>query len=327
MTIKKSTVRLLLMTMALLLLSACRASGNSRAPIENRTAPVRKAPVETRDTMAKKIPAPSKKPSSREQEARPPFYVVQKGDTLYSIAFEYGLDYREVAEQNKIENPASIQIGQKIKLLAAEEEVSERPRIDTKPLAPSTPEIIVKPVIIVIKNQPKVGKLPYSEQAMAQIEKMQQEAAQPAPPPITVTPVVKPQLEEETGGDDNNLEWGIPTKGKLIGEYSESANRKGVDIAGNKGQPILASAAGKVVYSGSGLRGYGKLVIIKHNKTFLSAYAHNEVILVKEGQSVSKSQQIAEMGSTDTDQVKLHFEIRKFGKPVDPAKFLNFAKP
>jgi len=99
-----------------------------------------------------------------------------------------------------------------------------------------------------------------------------------------------------------------------------------VDIAGSKGQPVGASAAGKVVYSGSGLRGYGKLVIIKHNKTFLSAYAHNEQILVKEGQSVTKGQKIAEMGSTDADQVKLHFEIRKFGKPVDPAKFLNLAK-
>jgi lipoprotein NlpD len=118
----------------------------------------------------------------------------------------------------------------------------------------------------------------------------------------------------------------MPTTGKVIAGYSESDNRKGVDIAGQRGQSVVASVSGKVVYSGSGLRGYGKLIIIKHNKTYLSAYAHNEQILVKEGQSVSKGQKIAEMGSSDADQVKLHFEIRKMGKPVDPAKYLPLAK-
>ncbi len=118
------------------------------------------------------------------------------------------------------------------------------------------------------------------------------------------------------------MEWGMPTKGKVIGQFSESANRKGIDIAGKLGQPVMASAAGKVVYSGSGLRGYGKLIIIKHNKTYLSAYAHNDKILVKEGQSVSRGQKIAEMGNTDAKQVELHFEVRRFGKPVDPAKYL-----
>ena len=118
----------------------------------------------------------------------------------------------------------------------------------------------------------------------------------------------------------------MPTNGKVVGEFSESANRKGIDIAGKQGQPVVASAAGKVVYSGSGLRGYGKLVIIKHNNTYLSAYAHNDQVLVKEGQTVTKGQKIAEMGSTDSDQVKLHFEIRKLGKPVDPAKYLPLIK-
>ena len=118
----------------------------------------------------------------------------------------------------------------------------------------------------------------------------------------------------------------MPTSGTLISEFSESASRKGIDIAGKLGQAIVASSAGKVVYSGSGLRGYGKLVIIKHNKTYLSAYAHNDQLLVKEGQNVSKGQKIAEMGNTDTDQVRLHFEIRRFGKPVDPAKYLSLVK-
>jgi lipoprotein NlpD len=318
MTLKKLSVRLLAVAIALILLAGCRASGNRRAPIEDRGGSGRYAPVEERDTPSKRAATPDRKPGQREQEARPQFYVIQKGDTLYSIAFEHGLDYREVAEQNNIENPAAIQIGQKIKLLPPDEGASERPRIDTKPLVPSAPLMVLK------KDQPKVIKLPYSEQAVAQIERMQKEPARAAIP-VAVVPVLKPAQESDTGTDDS-LEWGLPTNGKVIVDYSESANRKGVDIAGNKGQPVLASAAGKVVYSGSGLRGYGKLVIIKHNKTYLSAYAHNEQILVKEGQSVNKGQKIAEMGSSDAEQVKLHFEIRKFGKPVDPAKYLNLAK-
>lgn len=307
MTTRISTVNVLAAAMVLVLLASCKASGN------------RKAPVEERDGSVRKPQATGKKQSLRDTDTRSPFYVVQKGDTLYSISFEYGLDYRDVAVQNNIENPSAIQIGQQIKLLPSAEDLGERPRSDSKPVTSALPILIPK------KDQPKVVKLLYSDQAAAQIEKMQYEATRPSVAPVVSVPAVKPTQDDNAVSDDG-MEWIIPTKGKIIGEYSESANRKGVDIAGNKGQPVNASASGKVVYSGSGLRGYGKLVIIKHNKTFLSAYAHNEQILVKEGENVSKGQKIAEMGSTDSDQVKLHFEIRKFGKPVDPAKFLNFSK-
>jgi len=122
--------------------------------------------------------------------------------------------------------------------------------------------------------------------------------------------------------DDNKIEWVWPASGKVIAGFSDSANLKGIDIAGKSGQPVVASAAGRVVYAGTGLRGYGKLIIVKHNSTYLSAYAHNRDILVKEGQQVGKGQKISEMGDTDADQVKLHFEIRRLGKPVDPAKYL-----
>jgi lipoprotein NlpD len=122
--------------------------------------------------------------------------------------------------------------------------------------------------------------------------------------------------------DDDKIDWAWPTSGKVIAGFSENANLKGIDIGGKSGQPVLASAAGRVVYAGSGLRGYGKLIIVKHNNTFLSAYAHNREILVKEGQHVSKGQKIGEMGDTDADQVKLHFEIRRLGKPIDPSKYL-----
>jgi lipoprotein NlpD len=172
-----------------------------------------------------------------------------------------------------------------------------------------------------MKAQPKAGKIPYSATALAQADKMQEESNEGA-----IAAPAKEETAAVTDPDEEGLEWGMPATGKVIGEFSESANRKGVDIAGKKGQAVVASASGKVVYSGSGLRGYGKLIIIKHNKTFLSAYAHNDQVLVKEGQSVSKGQKIAEMGSSDSDQVKLHFEIRKFGKPVDPAQYLPLIK-
>ena len=144
-------------------------------------------------------------------------------------------------------------------------------------------------------------------------------AAQPAQQAVPAPAASGAQADADA--DDDNIDWAWPSNGKLLAGFSEPAN-KGIDLAGRIGDPVLAAAAGKVVYSGQGLRGYGKLVIIKHNKTFLSAYAHNSNILVKEGQSVTRGQRIAEIGNTDSDTPKLHFEIRRFGKPTDPIKFL-----
>ena len=244
-------------------------------------------------------------------------HIVQKGDTLYSIAFVNGVDYRDVAEWNDIKDPSAIKIGQQLKLqIPSDEPVVQK--VEVKPAAPLAP-----PKLGGIRNQPKVGRLAYSEEALAKADRMQEDAAQAAP-----VVVAKPQVASIAKDDtpEEAMEWGMPTNGKVIADFSESANRKGVDITGKRSQAIVASASGKVVYSGSGLRGYGKLIIIKHNKTYLSAYAHNDQILVKEGQSVSRGQKIAEMGNTDADQVKLHFEIRKLGKPVDPAKYLPLVK-
>lgn len=248
-------------------------------------------------------------------------YVVQKGDTLYSIAFLHGVDYRDVADWNKLENPAAIRIGQQLRLHV--------------PVAGSTPKDMPRPVMAsqipeqgTTKSYPRVGKLVYTDNALAQADRLQNESASSA----AATPVTAPALVRATGAsaraveDEEPLEWGMPTQGKLIAGFSESDNRKGVDIVGVRGQAVVASASGRVVYSGSGLRGYGKLIIIKHNKTYLSAYAHNDQILVKEGQNVSKGQKIAEMGNTDASQVELHFEIRKFGRPVDPAQYLPLVK-
>jgi lipoprotein NlpD len=280
---------------------------------------VDKKPVQPVQQPAAKKPVPVMD-SSYETVTR--IYIVQKGDTLYSIAFLHGVDYRDVADWNKLENPAAIQIGQQLQLHI--------------PVAGTTPKDEPKPVMASqvpepgeTKSYPKVGKLAYTDKALAQAERLQNEsaAAVAATPVVVAAAPIKAAVSPARPVDDEEpLEWGMPTNGKLIAGFSENDNRKGVDIVGVRGQTVVASASGKVVYSGSGLRGYGKLIIIKHNKTYLSAYAHNDQILVKEGQNVSKGQKIAEMGNTDADQVKLHFEIRKLGKPVDPAKYLPLVK-
>jgi lipoprotein NlpD len=292
-------------------LTGC-ASGGAHAPVLERGAAEKTPAVPISETVTTVTHV--KKSVQPEKDWRPQTYVVQKGDTLYSIAFNHGFGYHEIAEINNIQNPDVIQVGQEIRLFPAGP-AAVKPRVAES-----------KPQGIPVKDQPRVAKLPYSEQALADIQKMQETPHKTEPVVAKVEPDTKPETAADSAVADEALEWGMPTNGKVIGEFSESANRKGVDISGKLGQPIVASAAGKVVYSGSGLRGYGKLVIIKHNNTYLSAYAHNDQVLVKEGQTVSKGQKIAEMGSTDSDQVKLHFEIRKFGKPVDPAKYLPLVK-
>ena len=297
--------------LAAVMLAGC-ASNSGRAPV-TELGDIEKKPAVSTGTHVKKSVRAANDP-------RPLTHVVQKGDTLYGIAFNYGLDYHEIAEINNIQDPYLIHEKQEIRLFSA----------STVPVASGSAKIVEsKPQGIPVKDQPKVAKLPYSEQALAEIQKMQEMPHKPesiAVAKIEPQPDTKPEVAIDSVVAEDALEWGMPASGKVVGTFSESANRKGVDFSGKVGQPVVASAAGKVVYSGSGLRGYGKLVIIKHNNTYLSAYAHNDQILVKEGQTVTKGQKIAEMGSTDSDQVKLHFEIRKFGKPVDPAKYLPLVK-
>jgi lipoprotein NlpD len=196
--------------------------------------------------------------------------------------------------------------------------VSAGPPIEARPLA-NTPTA---------KVEPRGQKVPFSERALAQMASPDPSGpvvaiAPPVAPPtpeVTPPPPTPAEPEKSPGTDNEDVDWMWPVKGKVLAPFTESA--KGMDIGGRKGAPVLAAAGGRVVYAGGGLRGYGKLVIIKHNNTWLSAYAHNENILVKEQQDVKKGQKIAEMGSSDTDQVKLHFEVRRQGKPVDPVKIL-----
>jgi lipoprotein NlpD len=268
------------------------------------------APIMERAPDSVKTVSLAKQPKAKEADWRPDIYVVKKGDTLYSIALEHGLDYRELAERNNISDPNVIMIDRRLRIKPLQQ-------TQTASLKTVTENLVSGAAEGMLKTQPKPIKQPYGEQVALQAEK--------PPADKSDKPVQAPPPEPRNGvlaDDDEQVDWSWPTKGKVLAGFSDNQNAKGIDISGKIGQPVYAVASGKVVYSGNGLRGYGKLIIIKHNKTFLSAYAHNNQILVKEGQSVVKGYKIAEMGDSDTDEAKLHFEIRRLGQPVDPLKYL-----
>ncbi len=277
------------------------------------------APVSDRTPVASKpVAEPAPTPAVREPDQRPEFYTVKKGDTLYTIALDQGLDYKDLVEWNALDNPNVIRVGQQLRLRAPLSTVVATP-LKTAPTIEGRP---VGAGNEAVKSQPKAVKVPYSEQAFAQLSAQPQLQTRPAAPTVAkidTRPEEKPAASED---DDEKIDWGWPAGGKVLTTFNESTNLKGIGIAGKLGQAVIASAPGKVLYSGDGIRGYGKLVIIKHNKVYLSVYAHNSQVLVKEGQTVVKGQKIADMGNSDSDQVKLHFEIRRFGKPIDPLKLL-----
>lgn len=242
------------------------------------------------------------------------FYTVKRGDTMFGIALDHGHDYRELAAWNNITNPSVIQVGQVLRVTpppgtagAADSGVVVRP-ITQAGGAPSGP---TGPV-----TEPRGDKRPYSDEALAQAQ------GKSSPPATAAAKPAEKPAEGKPSAESDDVSWAWPATGRVIGQFSESGANKGIDIAAKVGDPVLAAGAGKVVYSGQGLRGYGRLVIVKHNNTYLSAYAHNSNLLVKEGQQVAKGQKIAEAGNSDSDVPKLHFEIRRQGKPMDPMKFL-----
>ncbi len=338
-------LRLVAVMCVVTVLAAC--ASQPRAPVEDRSTSPRRPPP---PPMA--APASPPAPAPAEADERASTYTVKRGDTLHQIALDTGLDYRELAAWNNIENVNLIRVGQVLRLTAPGEPVAATGAVTTAPLrmAPSVVEArpgapsAAAPSTAArntdnYKSSPKAFKEPYSEQALRDAAKVIPPPVEtvaaasstapsiaPASAPTTSAPAVdaKPAPSPQPGADGevDSLDWVWPAKGKVVGSFSETANLKGIDIAGTAGQPVFASAAGTVVYAGTGLRGYGKLIIVKHNKTYLSAYAHNREILVKEGQVVTKGQKIAEMGNSDATEVKLHFEIRRLGKPMDPARYL-----
>ncbi len=281
--------------------------------------------------------APVAQPSApAEPRTEPPLYTVKKGDTLYSIALEHGQSYRDIAAWNKLDDPNKIHVGQQLRVgmttaestapvaVAVTRPVAAPAVVETRPLgaAPSAASAAPAANTETLKREPKGGKLPYSEEALARLQKPEPAPAAASKQEAKPTPAEKSadQAAPAVAGD-NALEWAWPAGGKPIGNFVEGGN-KGRDIAGKTGEPVQAAAPGKVILVSSALRGYGNFVIIKHNASYLSVYAHNSRILVKEEQMVTKGQKIAEIGSSDSDQPKLHFEIRHQGKPVDPLKFL-----
>ena len=314
--------------------------------------PAAPAPKKPTTTAANERPAePRAEPQGRDGDWRPESYVVKKGDTLYSIALDHGLAYRDVAAWNGLPDPNVIKVGQTLRLLPPPgwREEDEAATVVARPVAPAPAlegKPLEQPAPAVVKTAPKGVKLAYSQEALARLRSAPPAPAASAPSPRAVepghagvAPAAKPASAPSKAApmpavpqpvasppavisEVDGVAWAWPARGKLLHPYNQGANPKGVAIGGSEGQAILASAPGKVVYAGSGLRGYGKLIIIKHNSTYLSVYAHNRALLVKEGDRVSGGQKIAEMGSTDAEQVELHFEIRRLGKPVDPLNYL-----
>jgi len=281
-----------------------------------------------------------------------PGYLVRRGDTLYAIALEHGLDYRELAQWNGLSDPSRIRDGQNLRLSdpnasrggggGAVPAAGSRPRaqnpepgvavgavnrsgdIDSRSLegaSAAAPPAQAGQSGVPVKSDPKALRRPYSKENLALLSKDEPATVKPAasaPARADPLPAAKPEAKAEPEG----VAFIWPAKGRVIGVFSEPAN-KGVDIDGRAGDPVLAAAPGRVMYTGTGIRGYGKLIVIKHEDGYNSVYAHNREILVKEGQAVVRGERIAELGDSDAERPKLHFEIRKSGKPVDPMRYLE----
>ena len=272
-----------------LVLAGCGTRLN-RAPVEDRgTSASAAQPNSPAAVDASLLPG-------AENAGKPGYYTVKPGDTLIRIGLETGQSWKDIARWSNLENANLIEVGQVLR--------------------------VIPPVSTSLAARPSPGSATVSASgkaapstAVAGTAMASAEGASPSPAPVSA-----PAAPATAASDDQpGFIW--PASGTLLAGFDEARN-KGFDISGKAGDPVLAAADGRVVYAGAGLRGYGNLIILKHNNIFLTAYAHNQTLLVKEDQAVRRGQKIAEMGSTDTDRVKLHFEVRRQGKPVDPARYL-----
>lgn len=304
---------------------------------------------------------PAAPPAAQAVPARPDTHTVKRGETLYSIALEYGVDWRDLAAWNQLSDPTRLRLGQTLVLRSpGAAAVAEGPAV-ASPVAPSAPIVArplgtepgaappAAPVAIapgpgaapspgpgVLRTEPKGVRLPYSDENLAALQRSDAARSGIAPKPDAppAAPAPKPDATAKVEPAPSpaparpapdpgaaQIDWSWPAGGKVTGSFNGGTN-KGIDIGGRVGDPVYASAAGVVQYVGEGIPSLGKLVIIKHSDTYLSAYAHNSETLVKESQKVAKGQQIARMGTTGTDSPKLHFEIRRQGVPLDPLQYL-----
>lgn len=283
------------------------ASPRNRAPVEDRaanaprpiTAPAVDAGVPTTGAITLPVDPGKPPPPGAENAGKPGYYSVKPGDTLIRVGLENGQNWKDLVKWNNLENPNILEVGQVLRVVA--------PGTDPAQASPRGATMVR------MDPRPLDGKAsaPGTSGTSPAV------SASAVAPAVAVAVATPPPSRE--GDDDINWLW--PTSSPVTSSF-EDGKSKGLVFAGKAGDPVLAAADGRVVYAGSGLRGYGNLVILKHNSTYLTAYAHNQTLLVKEDQTVRRGQKIAEMGSTDADRVQLHFEIRKQGKPVDPAKLL-----
>jgi len=301
--------RLALLTLALGLLAGCNSLTREAPVVERTTRP------------AAERPRPNQAARAEEPKDEKGMYTVRRGDTLLRIALDHGQDYRDLVAWNNLADPDDIKVGQTLRV-AGPERNARAASVQTQPVP--MPPSATPPR----KTAPRADKQPYND-SVAQAQPESGSRTEPRSVPVPAAPAPAPAAPASaiaagstvTASDDEKLSWMWPADGRIVATFDEARN-KGIDIAGRPGQQVVAAGAGKVVFAGSGIRGYGNLVIVKHNNNLLSAYAHNRKIVVKEGDNVAKGQMIAEMGDSDADSVKLHFEIRQQGKPVDPSRFL-----
>lgn len=297
-----------------LVIAGCGAPRGS-VPVEDRGTMTRAPVAGTNGTAAPGVPPITTDASGKplpgiENYGKPGYYAVRPGDTIRRIGTETGQSWQNIARWNNLDNPDLIEVGQVLRVIPPVGGSATSPAPATSAAAGTDASGgVTRPV-----TQPIVA--PATAAAAAGATAATSPAAKPASP-VTASPT----SPAAAASGDEDVGWIWPAQGSLIAGFDEAKN-KGLDIGGKAGDSVLAAADGRVVYAGAGLRGYGNLIILKHNNTYLTAYAHNRTLLVKEDQSVQKGQKIAEMGNSDADRVKLHFEIRRQGKPVDPARYL-----
>ena len=309
------------------------ASNTHQAPVEDRGAAGRPQAAGTASAVhsagaqptASAQPAeatPAKLPPGAENAGKPGYYSVRPGDTLIRIGLDSGQNWRDIARWSGLDNPNAIEVGQVLRVtphLADSNGAVTRPvapggRVDGKPLDGKPVAASGLPGAAGANTTPMSAPAAVAPPSAAP-------AATPAAAPSASMGSAPASAAAAPREGDEDINWAWPASGPVATPFDD-AKSKGLAISGKAGDAILAAADGRVVYAGSGLRGYGNLVIVKHNATFLTAYAHNQTLLVKEDQVVRRGQKIAEMGSSDADKVQLHFEIRRQGKPVDPARLL-----
>ncbi len=310
---------LLGVVLGVLLLSGCSSTGR-KAPVEERVAVPRPAsppapaplPAPADPALAPAAETPAKPLPGAENAGKPGYYTVKPGDTLIRVALDSGQNWRDIARWNGIDNPNVVEVGQVLRVVP--------PSLDPNAVAtravPGAGRVETRPL------DAKPAPAASSSTAAAPVP------GAPAAPPAAgstasapATAVAATAAASAAPDAASDVVWIWPAAGAVIASFDEGRN-KGLTIAGKAGDPVLAAGDGRVVYAGSSLRGYGNLVIVKHSEVYLTAYAHNQTLLVKDDQVVRRGQKIAEMGSSDAERVQLHFEIRRQGKPIDPAKLL-----